>query len=174
VRNSNTIDHFFQSELLWLKARYIHIYLEKKNMPMSINPKPLLNDTTPSGYNRTKRQYARIFLWLTSLLLITSHPFLSLPTSACAVYTMHGGTWFSHKNFKWMSASILSFCISLYSLALRVKSDTIDGGFAYELKMSLEVRQRTVEITWGGILLLCLVLTVKNSLDNRMAVGKET
>mmetsp|Transcript_13133 Transcript_13133/g.21582 ORF Transcript_13133/g.21582 Transcript_13133/m.21582 type:complete len:144 (-) Transcript_13133:233-664(-) len=143
-------------------------------MPMSINPKPLLNDTTPSGYNRTKRQYARIFLWLTSLLLITSHPFLSLPTSACAVYTMHGGTWFSHKNFKWMSASILSFCISLYSLALRVKSDTIDEGFAYELKVSLEVRQRTVEITWGGILLLCLVLTVKNSLDNRMAVGKET
>ena len=55
-----------------------------------------------------------------------------------------------------------------------MKSDTIDEGFAYELKMSLEVRQRTVEITWGGILLLCLVLTVKNSLDNRMAVGKET
>ena len=68
-----------------------------------------------------------------------------------------------------MSASIVSFCVSLYSLALRVKSDTIDEGFAYELKMGLEVRQRIVEITWGGILLLCLVLTVKDSLDRTMS-----
>ena len=54
-------------------------------------------------------------------------------------------------------------------MALRVKSDTIDEGFAYELKMGLEVRQRMVEITWGGILLLCLVLTVKDSLDRTMS-----
>ncbi len=138
------------------------------------NPKTILGDTTPSGYNRTKRQFARAFLWLTSLLLLTSRPYLSLPTSVCAVYTMHGGTWFSHKNFKWMSASIVSFCVSLYSVALRVKLDTIDENFAYELKMALEVKQRMVEITWGGILLLCLVLTMKSSLDRMTTMRKES
>ncbi len=132
------------------------------------NPKTLLGDTTPAGYNRTKRQFARAFLWLTSLLLLASRPYLSLPASVCAVYTMHGGTWFSHKNFKWMSASIISFCVSLYSVALRVKVGAIDEVIAYELKMSLEIRQRLVEITWGGILLLCLVLTMKDSLDRMM------
>lgn len=137
------------------------------------NPKTILGETTPAGYNRTKRHFARAFLWLTSFLLLASRPYLSLPTSVCAVYTMHGGTWFSHKNFKWMSASIISFCVSLYSVALRVKLDVIDEVVAYELKMSLEIRQRLVEITWGGILLLCLVLTMKDSLD-RMTMRKES
>ena len=67
-----------------------------------------------------------------------------------------------------MSASIISFCVSLYSVALRVKVNAIDEVVAYELKMSLEIRQRLVEITWGGILLLCLVLTMKDSLDRMM------
>lgn len=72
-----------------------------------------------------------------------------------------------------MSASIISFCVSLYSAALRVKVGAIDEVIAYELKMSLEIRQRLVEITWGGILLLCLVLTMKDSLD-RMTMRKES
>jgi len=69
-----------------------------------------------------------------------------------------------------MSASIISFCVSLYSVALRVKVNAIDEVVAYELKMSLEIRQRLLEITWGGMLLLCLVLTMKSSLD-RMAMN---
>jgi hypothetical protein len=73
-----------------------------------------------------------------------------------------------------MSASIVSFCVSLYSVALRVKLDAIDENFAYELKMALEVKQRMVEITWGGILLLCLVLTMKSSLDRMTMMRKES
>jgi hypothetical protein len=119
----------------------------------------------PSGYNRTKRQYARFFLWLTSPLLIFDHPFLSLLTSVAAVYTMHGGTWFSHKNIKWMTASIISFCISLYSLALCVESNYVDEERAYELKTLLEIKHRAVEIIWGGILLLCLGLTMKERIE---------
>ena len=117
------------------------------------------------GFNRTKRQWARAFLWITSLLLLFDKPLLSLLTSSCAVYTMHGGTWFSHKNMKWMSASIISFCISLYALALCVESDFVDENRAYELKTLLEIKHRAAEIIWGGLLLLFLGLTVKEKID---------
>ena len=80
---------------------------------------------------------------------------------------MHGGTWFSHKNFKWMSALIISFCISLYSLTLSAESDFVDEERAYELKavLVLEMKHPAAEMIWGGILLLCLGLTVKERID---------
>lgn len=79
---------------------------------------------------------------------------------------MHGGTYFSHKNIKWMSASLISFCISLYSLTLvTVESSYVDEDKAYELKALLSVKHRVVEMLWGGILLLCLVLTIKEQID---------
>mmetsp|Transcript_28062 Transcript_28062/g.41886 ORF Transcript_28062/g.41886 Transcript_28062/m.41886 type:complete len:158 (-) Transcript_28062:2720-3193(-) len=143
--------------------------MSSKGPTLTINSKTLLGETTPDGFNRTKRKYARLFLWLTSLLLLTSHPLLSLVTSTCAVYTMHGGTWFSHKNFKWMTASIISFCISLYSLTLSVESNFVDEERAYELKAVLEMKHRAAEMIWGGILLLCLGLTVKEQIDGVVA-----
>lgn len=76
----------------------------------------------PPGFNRTKRHWARGFLWLTSGLLVLDRPLLSLLSSSAAVYSMHGGTWLSHKNMKWMGASVISFLVSLYALALRTES----------------------------------------------------
>jgi hypothetical protein len=119
--------------------------------------------SSSSGYNRTKRHHARLFLWLTSPLLLFDHPFLALLSSSLAIYTMHGGTWLSHKNIKWMSVSFISFCISLYSLTLGVTSNYVDEDRAYELKTKLEIKPRTVEIIWGGILVLCLSLTMKGT-----------
>jgi hypothetical protein len=118
-----------------------------------------------SGFNQTKRHWARAFLWITSVLLIIDMPLLSLITSSSAVYTMHGGKWLSHKNFKWMGASIVSFCVSLYALALRVESDFVDEERAYELKTTLNVKHRIAEIIWGGLLFLCLIITVKEHVD---------
>jgi hypothetical protein len=118
-----------------------------------------------SGFNQTKRHWARAFLWITSVLLIFDMPLLSLITSSSAVYTMHGGKWLSHKNFKWMGASIVSFCVSLYALALRVESDFVDEERAYELKTTLNVKHRIAEIIWGGLLFLCLIITVKEHVD---------
>jgi len=44
-----------------------------------------------SGFNQTKRRWARAFLSATAFLLIFDKPVVSLITSSCAVYTMHGG-----------------------------------------------------------------------------------
>ncbi|KAL3772000.1 hypothetical protein ACHAWO_008172 [Cyclotella atomus] len=118
-----------------------------------------------SGFNQTKRHWARGFLWATSILLIFDKPLFSLATSSCAVYVMHGGKWLSQKNMKWMAASIVSFCVSLYALALRVESDFVDEERAYELKATLSIKHRIAEIIWGGLLFLCLVITVKEHVD---------
>ena len=141
---------------------------------MSSSVSVTFQSSTPAGYNRTKRQYARLLLWLTSFLLLFSHPFPSLLTSSLAVYTMHGGTWFSHKNLKWMTASVISFCVSLYSAVLSMESEFVDESRAYELKTRLEIRHRAAELIWGGILLLCLGLTVKEQIDGVVEnVGKK-
>jgi len=124
----------------------------------------------PVGFNKTKRQWARAFLWITSLLLILDRPLLSLLTSSCAVYTMHGGKWLSQKNMKWMSASIISFLVSLYSLALWTESKFVDEERAYELKTTLSMKHRVAEIVWGGVLILVLALTIKERID--VAVDK--
>mmetsp|Transcript_35791 Transcript_35791/g.61030 ORF Transcript_35791/g.61030 Transcript_35791/m.61030 type:complete len:158 (-) Transcript_35791:1007-1480(-) len=128
----------------------------------------------PAGFNRTKRQWARGFLWATSGLLIFDKPFMSLVTSACAVYTMHGGTWLSHKNLKWMGASIISFLISLYSLTLRTESYFVDEEKAYELKTMLDIKHRHAEIMWGVVLLLLLALTIKEKIETAVVVTRDT
>eukprot|EP00578_Thalassiosira_sp_NH16_P014872 CAMPEP_0181106020 /NCGR_PEP_ID=MMETSP1071-20121207/16302_1 /TAXON_ID=35127 /ORGANISM="Thalassiosira sp., Strain NH16" /LENGTH=171 /DNA_ID=CAMNT_0023189385 /DNA_START=124 /DNA_END=639 /DNA_ORIENTATION=+ len=117
------------------------------------------------GFNQTKRRWARGFLWATALLLVIDRPLPSLLTSACAVYTMHGGTWLSHKNAKWMTASIISFVISLYAVTMRTESYFVDEERAYELKATLDMKHRVAELLWGGVLLLLLCLTVKERID---------
>lgn len=124
---------------------------------------------TEPGFNQTKRRWARGFLWATSALLVFDKPLLSLLTSSCAVYTMHGGTWLSHKNMKWMSASIISFVVSLYALTMRTESHFVDEERAYELKATLMIKHRAAELLWGGVLLLVLCLTIKERIDG--AVG---
>lgn len=128
---------------------------------------------TDPGFNRTKRQWARGLLWVTSALLIFDKPLLSLLASATAVYVMHGGKWLSHKNIKWMGASIISFVISLYALTLRTESNFVDEEKAYELKATLNVKHRAVEIIWGGVLLLVLCLTIKEQIDVAVVATSE-
>lgn len=65
-----------------------------------------------------------------------------------------------------MGASIISFCISLYALALQVQSNFVDEERAYELKTLLDIKHRVAEILWGGMLLLCLGLTIKERIDS--------
>eukprot|EP00580_Thalassiosira_gravida_P001459 CAMPEP_0201602984 /NCGR_PEP_ID=MMETSP0492-20130828/3568_1 /ASSEMBLY_ACC=CAM_ASM_000837 /TAXON_ID=420259 /ORGANISM="Thalassiosira gravida, Strain GMp14c1" /LENGTH=91 /DNA_ID=CAMNT_0048066663 /DNA_START=637 /DNA_END=912 /DNA_ORIENTATION=+ len=71
---------------------------------------------------------------------------------------------------KWMSASIISFLVSLYSLALWTESEFVDEERAYELKTTLSMKHRVAEIVWGGVLLLVLALTIKERID--VAVDK--
>ena len=141
---------------------------------MSSSITPAKTDVATSqeitGFNQTKRHWARGFLWVTSVLLIFDKPFFSLVTSSCAVYTMHGGKWLSHKNMKWMGASVVSFCVSLYALAMGVESNFVDEDRAYELKTTLSIKHRVAEIIWGGLLLLCLVITVKEHVDKAIDV----
>lgn len=132
------------------------------------------NGSTPPGFNKTKRQWARGFLWITSLLLIFDKPLFSVLTSASAVYTMHGGTWLSQKNAKWMGASIMSFVVSLYALTLKTQSNFVDEDRAYELKATLSMKHRAAEILWGGMLLLFLGLTIKEQIDSAIDVTSKT
>lgn len=127
----------------------------------------------PPGFNKTKRQWARGFLWLTSALLLFDKPLFSLLTSSCAVFTMHGGAWLSQKNIKWMTASIISFLTSLYALATRIQSDLVDEERAYELSAILGARHRVAEIMWGGTLLLLLCLTIKERIDSAVGVTSD-
>jgi len=126
------------------------------------------------GFNKVKRQWARGFLWTTAAFLIFDKPLLSLFTSACAVYTMHGSKWLSHKNIKWMSASIISFVISLYALTMRVESVFVDEDRAYELKATLMIKHRAAELIWGGILLLVLCLTIKEQIDGAVDATRKS
>ena len=126
-----------------------------------------------AGFNRTKRQWARGFLWATSALLIFDKPLMSLLTSSCAVYTMHGGTWLSHKNIKWMGASIISFLISLYSLTLRTESYFVDEEKAYELKAMLDIKHRRAEVMWGVVLLMLLAITIKEKIETAVVVTRD-
>ena len=68
-----------------------------------------------------------------------------------------------------MGASIISFLVSLYALALRTESNFVDEEKAYELKATLNIKHRAAEILWGGILLLVLGLTIKERIDS--AIG---
>ena len=70
------------------------------------------------------------------------------------------------QNFKWSSASAISFLVSLYALTLRTESRFVDEDRAYELKATLNLKHRAAEIIWGGVLLLFLGLTVKEQIDN--------
>mmetsp|Transcript_45736 Transcript_45736/g.97246 ORF Transcript_45736/g.97246 Transcript_45736/m.97246 type:complete len:168 (+) Transcript_45736:242-745(+) len=127
----------------------------------------------PAGFNRAKRRWARGFLWATSALLLLDKPLLSLSTSACAVYAMHGGKWLSHKNFKWMSASVISFAVSLYAVAMWTESEFVDEDRAYELKATLAMKHRAAEIVWGGMLLMALCLTIKEKIDRAATATAE-
>jgi hypothetical protein len=124
------------------------------------------------GFNQTKRRWARGFLWATAALLIFDKCLLSLLTSACAVYTMHGGKLLSQKNMKWMSASIISFVVSLYAVTMQTESYFVDEERAYELKASLSIKHRVAELIWGGTLLLLLCLTIKEQIDGAVEATK--
>lgn len=139
-------------------------------MSSSVTKTDVTTSQEVTGFNQTKRRWARGFLWATSALLIFDKPFFSLVTSSCAVYTMHGSKRLSHKNIKWMGASIVSFCVSLYALAMGVESNFVDEDRAYELKTTLSIKHRVAEIIWGGLLLLCLVITVKEKVDKAIDV----
>uniref|UniRef100_A0A7S2UH73 Uncharacterized protein n=1 Tax=Attheya septentrionalis TaxID=420275 RepID=A0A7S2UH73_9STRA len=123
------------------------------------------NDQTPPGFNRVKRHWTRGFLWITMILLIIDYPLCSSVSSAVAVFTMHGGTWLSIKNSKWMGASIVSFVVSLYALYMRQAAAFVDEDRAYELKMEMWIKHRGLEIVWGGILGLFLTLSVKQAME---------
>lgn len=86
---------------------------------------------------------------------------------------MHGGKWLSHKNVKLMSASIISFVISLYALTMRTESFFVDEDRAYELKATLNIKHRAAELIWGGILLLLLCLTIKEQIDGAVGATRD-
>ena len=49
-------------------------------------------------------------------------------------------------------------------------SNFVDDDRAYELKTTLSIKHRVAEIIWGGLLLLCLVITVKEHVDKAIDV----
>lgn len=73
---------------------------------------------------------------------------------------------------KWMSASIISFVVSLYAVTMQTESYFVDEERAYELKASLSIKHRVAELIWGGTLLLLLCLTIKEQIDGAVEATK--
>jgi len=129
------------------------------------DPTTLRSPALVAGHGESSSSSPQLCVCASHLFCTDTHNYENMK-SASAVYTMHGGTILSHKNFKWSCASAISFLVSLYALTLRTESKFVDGERAYELKATLNLKHRAAEIIWGGILLLFLGLTVKEKIDN--------
>ena len=104
---------------------------------------------TPPGYNKSRRDIARLILTLVAIALLCGEQLLATFFSGAAILVLKEGTLFSIKNIKWTLLSAVSFAASLISLNMERGSNAVDEDRAYTLKMVMWLAAKTIQTGWG-------------------------
>ena len=112
---------------------------------------------TPTGFNKRKRDTARLILCFVTGFLLIGQYIIACCFSAAAVLCLKEGELLSTKNMKWMILSAISFVVSLVLLNMEKGSDIIDDEKAYTLKILLWIAAKSIQCSWGAILGLFLI-----------------
>jgi hypothetical protein len=78
-------------------------------------------------------------------------------TAGGSILTLKEGTFFSHKNLKWMILSMISFTASLIAFVMLQGHNVLDEDKAYELKVTLWFTAKFIQLVWGVSLSLFMV-----------------
>lgn len=120
---------------------------------------------TPPGFNKRNRDISKTFLAGTALCLISGRGIvLAILLSAASTLVIKQGTLASHKNWKWLLLSIISFVVSLVSAVFLGGEEFLDNERDRRLKFRLWFRGRLMETVWGGILGLVLASSFSSSI----------
>ena len=122
---------------------------------------------TPPGYNKQKRDTARLILCFVTGFILLGQYIIACCFSAASILCLKEGELLSTKNLKWMMLSIVSFVISLILFNVEKGSDIIDGEKAYTLKILLWISAKSIQCCWGIILGLFLISAQVASSDSR-------
>ena len=128
---------------------------------------------TRPGFNKSRRDIARIILWLVAATLLCGLHVEATCFSAAAVLVLKEGTFFSVKNMKWMILSAISFAASLLSLNMKRGADAVDEERAYSMKIMLWIATKSISTGWGVTLGLFLLsaATMPPPIENTSSVS---
>ena len=126
-----------------------------------------VDQQTPPGYNKQKRDTARLILCFVTGFILLGQYIISCCFSAASILCLKEGELMSTKNLKWMMLSIVSFVISLILFNIEKGSDIIDSEKAYTLKILLWIMAKSIQCCWGIILGLFLISAQVASSDSR-------
>ena len=112
---------------------------------------------TPPGFNKNKRDSARLFLLIVTISLFLGYYILSIIFSMISILTLKEGTGLSIKNMKWMTLSVISLVASLIASQMYYASMKVDEEKAYSLKICLNIIAQSTRIIWASFLGLLLL-----------------
>ena len=101
---------------------------------------------TPPGYNKQKRDTARLILCFVTGFILLGQYTIACCFSAASILCLKEGELLSTKNKKWMMLSIVSFVVSLILFNIEKGSDIIDGDKAYTLKILLWITAKSIVV----------------------------
>jgi hypothetical protein len=104
---------------------------------------------TPPGYNKQRRDMAKLLLSIVAVGLLSGNSFWGIVLSIGAILCLKEGTVWSAKNLWWMTLSGISFASSLTSYALLEGRNVIDEEKGYGLYMTLSVVAKLIQVCWG-------------------------
>jgi hypothetical protein len=112
--------------------------------------------TTP-GFNKNRRDFSKFLLVVTACCLLMGHNMWCILLSAGSILALKEGTFFSVKNLKWMTLSMISFAASLVAFVMLQGHNVVDEDKAYGLKFTLWFTAKFIQSVWGITLSLFLV-----------------
>jgi hypothetical protein len=111
----------------------------------------------PVMRNKSRRDLARVILWIVSVALLAGRTVEATCLSASVILVLKEGKILSVKNMKWMILSVLSFLAGLSSMIATRGYEEVDEDRSYWFKMQLWLWASGTRTGWGAILLLFLL-----------------
>ncbi len=137
--------------------RPLHIIIPRpKNLNHQTKTDAMVAVVVPPMRNKSRRDMARIILWIVSAALLAGRTLEATCLSASAILVLKEGKLLSVKNMKWMILSVLSFLAGLASMIETRGYEEVDEDRAYWLKMQMWLWANGTKTGWGAILLLFL------------------
>lgn len=125
---------------------------------------------TRPGYNKSLRIATRSLLLLSAVGLIAEgYSFVAVLFSMVALLLLKQGTLWSTKNLKWMILSLTTCIVGMWSAICSENAERLGVHRAYRMTAIMGMSGRTIEMSWGTILLLFVVSAImtnnKESID---------
>jgi hypothetical protein len=117
----------------------------------------VMQSQTAPGFNKNRRDFSKFLLVITACCLLMGYHMSCILLSAGSILTLKEGTFFSHKNLKWMILSMISFTASLIAFVMLQGHNVLDEDKAYELKVTLWFTAKFIQLVWGVSLSLFMV-----------------